>query len=136
VIHTLANESWAKTPQRELPVAGTVLAFSELYPDKAAGWKVAYRDLFKRVQHATSKPKSLAAWNDFHIAQWFVLRRARRDEGIEILDKLLDRVAEGGTVRYDTLEAMNVCAKQCKPFEIAWQNASRERQERMVVKVQ
>jgi len=134
VIATLANCSWAKTPQRELAVAGAVSAFCTLYPDRKEGWKRAYPELFARVSHAIGKPKMLPGWNDFLIAQWFVLRRVRR-EGIDIIDLLLDRVAEGGEVRIDALRAMNTCASQCKPFEIVWQRAANVRAGRMVFRV-
>jgi hypothetical protein len=131
VIATLANASWARVPSRGLPVAGTVLALCELYPDKAGYWRGAYSELFVRVGFYMTELLDDPGWNDFYIAQWFVLRRARKEEGIEIIDKLLDRVAQGGCVRYDTLEAMKICATQCKPFEIAWQCATQKRNEAM-----
>jgi hypothetical protein len=136
VISTLANASWARVESEVLAVGAVVLAFCELYREKELPWRAAYPVLFQRVRKALDTLHDSAAWNAFHVAQWFVLRRARKEEGVEILDKLLDRIAAGGKMRYDTLEALNHWAKQCKPFEIAWQRAAQKRQEQMVVKVQ
>jgi hypothetical protein len=134
VIATLANCGWARTPDRKLPRMGTVLAFEELYPDKKAGWRSSFPEMYRSFSVVTvTTPQQEREWNDFHIAQWFVLRRARRDEGVEIIDKLLDRVAEGGSVGYDAQEAMQIVASQCKPFEMALERAKRERLARMVI---
>jgi hypothetical protein len=133
VIATLANCGWARTPARELAMAGTVLAFCELYQDKEPGWRSAYPKLFEVVRRALKRDVSSTQWNDFYIAQWFVLRRARKEDGIEIIDKLLDRIADGGQVGYDTRREINTCAVQCKPFEIALGRAIAARRQRMVI---
>jgi hypothetical protein len=133
IIATLANCDWAGTTQNTLPRAGTVIAFCELFPDKEPGWRAAYPELFRSIKRSMESPQRDSRWNDFHIAQWFILRRARRDEGVEIIDKLLDRVTEGGSVGYDAREAMQIVVSQCKPFELALERAKKERVARMVI---
>jgi hypothetical protein len=133
VIGTLANCSWAGTTPRTLPRAGTVMAFCELYPDREAGWQAAYPELFRSVARSMQSPKSDERWNDFLIAQWFVLRRAHKEEGLDIIDRLLDRVLESGAVGYDARRACEVCARQCKPFLIALQRGQKSRMNMRII---
>ena len=103
--------------------AGIVMALCELYPDRENGWRSAHPDLFKSIRRSMESPKHDKRWNIFHLVQWFILRKARPDEGIDILDKLLDRVAEGGEVGYDALQVIAGAAKGCKPFEVCMERA-------------
>lgn len=133
VIATLANSGWARTPARELAATGAVLAFEELYPEKKAGWRRTYPALYKFCSSAIATPHHKAQWNDFHVVQWFILRGTRKDEAVDILDKMLDRVNEGGEVGYDARQHLEYWAVNCKPFALALQKARAARMDRMIV---
>ncbi len=134
VIAALANQSWAWAPDRALQTAGALKAFSELFPEKVLGWAAGNPGLFAMCNLAYSNtPAGDPAWNRYHLVQWFILRRAHKDEGIDILDKLLDRVAEGGTVGCEARETIMIAARDCKPFEVAMDRAQRARAAMMVI---
>lgn len=134
-MEALDGAGWARTVERELPVAAAVLAFSELFPDKVAGWHGSYPELFQRVGRAMSKPLEDSSWNGYYLVQWFLLRMSRKEEGIEIIDKLLDREASGGEVGYDTRAVLGKWSEQCKPFEVAVKKARARRLGQMLVTV-
>jgi len=130
---TLATAGWARGSRRDLPAAGAVLALCELFPDLVGSWTSAWPELFERIRRALKTDTEREEWNDFHLAGWFFLRRVRRDEGVEIIDKLLDREASGGEVGRDCTRIMSTLAANCKPFEVALQNARIARRQAMVI---
>ena len=127
VINTLSNCAWAHRPQVAGGMAGAVLALCELYPDLAAAWRFTHPKLFARVREFQRTSKGDGAWNDFYIAQWFILRRSHKEEGADIIEKLLERILEGGVVGYEARRACETCAAQCKPFWIALQKGQEKR---------
>ena len=137
VILALANQPWAWAQERALQTAAAVEALEELYPGKRQGWRQAHTALYVLVnQVMADTPLEDSAWDRYYLIRWFFLRRARRDEGIEILDKLLDRVADGGQVGWQTRQVIAGAAKDCKPFQIAIQNAIAERAKKMIVQLE
>jgi len=122
IVQHFANTNWAGETA-SLRAAGIVLALCELYRDRESGWRSAYPEMFQSIRWILKLPTHNFGWNVFHLVQWFILRKARPDEGIDILDKLLDRVAEGGEVGYDALQVIAGAAKGCKPFEVCMERA-------------
>ena len=116
-----------------LRAAGIVLALCELYPDLEPGWRAMCPEMFQSIRWAMKLPADNEGWNVFHLVQWFILRKARPDEGIEILDKLLDRMAEGGEVGYDARQMIMGVSKGCKPFEVCMERARVARSAKMLV---
>jgi hypothetical protein len=133
MILALANCPWAKLPERELGCAGAVTALCELYPDLAPAWKRSYGQLFSRIESGQRRGIADEGWNDFHVSQWFFLRRARKEDGIEIIDKLLDRLAEGGLIGHETRRHLHYWQENCKPFQVALDKAQTARRAKMLV---
>jgi hypothetical protein len=124
VLFSLQNSEWAHPDERELPIAGAVMAFFELYPDRKHRWQADYPELRRMISRAVMKSQECPEWTDFHLAQWLVLRR----EGS--IDAILDRVADG---RELALEKLHAFAAESVPFQKALRKARDARKMAMLI---
>ena len=85
-LQTLRDAEWAWPEGARLPIAGAVLAFETQYPDRAAEWRREFPSLYARVMPAMENNPDNPQWIEFHIAQWYILRRESS------LDSILDLV--------------------------------------------
>jgi hypothetical protein len=119
--------SWAHVPPRDLPMAGALLAFETLYPDLKQTWRAEFPAVYRFAARATRTDKDADAWNDYHIAQWFLTR------DLACLDAVLDRVASGGEVGYAARRTLESWAERCIPFRRALLKAQAARRAAMVI---
>jgi hypothetical protein len=124
VLASLQNSEWAKPEGRELPIAGAVGAFFELYPDRKHRWQADYPGLRRMISRAVGKSQECPEWTDFHLAQWLVLRRESS------IDAILDRVADGRPLALEKLQAM---AAESVPFQKALRKAREARKVAMLI---
>ena len=88
VLSTLENAEWAQEARFDLPIAGAVTAFEQLWPDRKHRWRAEHPRLRRRVSGAVGLAPACPEWTDYHLAQWFILRQDR------CIDAVLDRVAD------------------------------------------
>jgi hypothetical protein len=113
ILSTLAEAWWAKTSERVLPMAGTVLALEELDPARKPIWRQNYPELYRTIKMALAIPKDNPFWADFLIAQWFILRRD------EIMLQLLERAGAWGERDEYTVAMINTTCRYHGPFRHA-----------------
>jgi hypothetical protein len=87
-LKSLRDAEWAWPEGARLPIAGAVLAFETLYPDRAPAWRREFPSLYARVMPAMENNPDDPQWIEFHIAQWYLLRRESS------LDSILDLIAD------------------------------------------
>ena len=88
-LKTLRDAGWAQAEGARLPIAGAILAFETQYPERAGdwgGWRREFPTLYARVMPAMENNPDDPQWIEFHIAQWYILRRESS------LDSILDLV--------------------------------------------
>lgn len=90
VMETLERAEWAASSECDLPIAGTVMAFESLYPDRKHAWRAAHPLLRRRVKAAAGSSADCPEWADYHVSQWMILRSEKS------LDAILDMIADGG----------------------------------------
>jgi hypothetical protein len=127
VLEALETAEWARHPRRALPIAGVVRAFERAYPDRAPAWRAAHPILWRWVELALGMSSDCAEWTDYHLAQWFITRTN------ESLDKVLDRVADGGEVGLSATIKLQELASQSVPFRKALEKARELRKLAMVI---
>jgi hypothetical protein len=126
-LQSLENAEWARPDVRSLPIAGAVMAFEELYPDRAAEWRKRFPALRRRIVAAAGLSADCPEWTDYHLAQWFILRRE------SCIDAVLDRVADGGEVRAAAEIKLQHLASQSVPFRKALEKAREARKLAMLI---
>ena len=114
-------------PERELPIAGAVMALWELYPDRKHRWQADYPTLRQRISRAVMQSQEAPEWTDFHLAQWFILRRESS------IDAILDRVAEGGDIGASAQIKLQDLAAQSIPFRKSLEKAREARKLAMLI---
>lgn len=119
--------SWAHVPPRDLPMAGALLGFETLYPDLKQAWRAAWPEVYAWAARATRTDKQAPAWNDYHVARWFVTR------DLACIDSLLDRVADGGDVGFEARRCLAAWSNRCIPFRRAVDRAQAARRESMLI---
>lgn len=107
------KEDWAKVPERQLPLAGIVLALEALYPDSKQTWRAKYPVLYWRVEAAVKLPLSVVFWSDYLLSQWFILRRD------VLLQQILDRAGRDGRKCEYTAAMINQACQAFIPFRKA-----------------
>ena len=127
VLASLQNSEWAKPEKRELPIAGAVMALWELYPDRKHRWQADYPELRRMISRAVMKSQECPEWTDFHLAQWFIRRRE------DSIDKVLDRVADGGDTAWSARQKLEQLAAQSVPFKKALASAREARKAAMFI---
>lgn len=127
VMASLQNSEWAKPDERELPIAGAVMALWEVYPDRKHRWKADYPELKRTVERAVLKTKDCPEWTDFHLAQWCILRRESS------VDACLDLVAEGGEIGWAATQKLEQFSGASVPFLKALKAAKRAREASMLI---
>jgi len=127
ILATFRDCTWAHRPGRDLPMAGALLGFETLYPDKKETWRSEFPAVYRFAERATQTDKQSPAWNDYYIAQWFITRDDK------CLDSLLDRVAEGGEVGFETRLSLENWSERCAPFRVNLERAKAARKECMII---
>jgi len=127
VLASLQNAEWAHPAERELPIAGAVMAFWELYPDRKHRWQADYPELRRMISRAVMQSQEAPEWTDFHLAQWFVLHSEK------CIDAVLDRVATGGEVGLSATVKLQQLASQSVPFRKALEKAKEARKLAMLI---
>jgi len=113
--------------ERELPIAGAVMALWELYPDRKPRWQADFPALRRMISRAVMQSQEAPEWTDYHLAQWFILRRESS------IDAVLDRVAEGGDIGTSAQIKLQDLAAQSVPFKKALEKAREARKLAMLV---
>ncbi len=127
-LQSLENAEWAMPDVRSLPIAGAVMAFEELYPDRAAEWRKRFPALRRRILTASEKSPACPAWTDSHLAQWFILRSEKCSDGV------LDRVADiDEEVSISARIKLQELASQSVPFRKALEQAREARKLAMII---
>ena len=126
-LQSLENAEWARPDVRSLPIAGAVMAFEELYPDRKHAWRAAYPALRRRIVAAAGLSADCPEWTDYHLAQWFILRQEK------CIDAVLDRVADGGEVGAAAQVKLQGLASQSVPFRKALEKAREARKLAMII---
>lgn len=114
-------------PERELPIAGAVMAFWELYPDRKHRWQADFPELRRMISRTVMQSQEAPEWTDYHLAQWFILRRE------SCIDAVLDRVADGGEVGASAQVKLQDLASQSVPFRKALEKARGARKLAMLI---
>ena len=127
LLETLERADWAAPAERDLPIAGTVMAFESLYPDRKHTWRTAYPALRRRIVAAAGLAADCPEWTDYHLAQWFILRQEK------CIDAVLDRVADGGEVGLSATVKLQQLASQSVPFRKALEKAKEARKLAMLI---
>jgi hypothetical protein len=127
-LQSLENAEWAMPDVRSLPIAGAVMAFEELYPERAAEWRKRFPALRRRILTASEKSPTCPEWTDYHLAQWFILRRE------SCIDAVLDRVADiDEEVSISARIKLQALASQSVPFRKALEAAREARKLAMLI---
>ena len=126
-LQSLETSEWARPEVRSLPIAGAVMAFEELYPDRAAEWRKRFPMLRRRIVAAAGLSADCPEWADYHVSQWFVLRQEK------CIDAVLDRVADGGEVGSSAQVKLQELASQSVPFRKALEKARKARKLAMLI---
>ena len=127
-LQSLENAEWARPDVRSLPIAGAVMAFEELYPDRAAEWRKRFPALRRRILAASEKSPACPEWTDYHLAQWFILRSEK------CIDAVLDRVADiDEEVSISARLKLQELASQSVPFRKALEQAREARKLAMII---
>ena len=126
-LQSLENAEWARPDVRSLPIAGAVMAFEELYPDRAAEWRKRFPSLRRRIVAAAGLSADCPEWTDYHLAQWFILRHEK------CIDAVLDRVADGGEVGASAQDKVHRLASGSVPFLKALKKAYEARKLAMII---
>lgn len=129
-LQSLENAEWAMPDVRSLPIAGAVMAFEELYPERAAEWRKRFPALRRRILTASGKSPDCPEWTDYHLAQWFILRSEK------CIDAVLDRVADyDSDLPYEDRAAtkLQVLASQSVPFRKFLEKAREARKLAMLI---
>lgn len=129
-LQSLDNAEWAMPDQRSLPIAGAVMAFEELYPDRKYRWRADFPWLRRRVKMAAGQSPQCPEWTDYHLAQWFILRSEK------CIDAVLDRIADyDSELPYNERAATKLqeLAAQSVPFRKALEKARESRKLAMVI---
>jgi len=92
-LETVDACSWARSPEKQMSVAGAVAAFIQLYPVDQGAWNRKYPLVFEMAfrvirEHMTNPDHP--AWTALHLARWFILR-----DPLEV-DQILKLAARGG----------------------------------------
>jgi hypothetical protein len=124
VLASLQNSEWAHPDERELPIAGAVMALFELYPDRRHRWMADYPELRRMISRAVGKSLDCPEWTDYYLAQWLVMRRESS------IDAILDRVINGRELASDKLNAF---AAESVPFQKALRKAREARKVAMLI---
>ena len=127
VLASLQNAEWARPAERELPIAGAVMALWELYPDRKHRWQADYPELRRMISRAVMQSQEAPEWTDFHLAQWFVLHSEK------CIDAVLDRVAAGGEVGASAQIKLQQLASESVPFRKALEKAKEARKLAMII---
>lgn len=127
VLRSLRDSPWAWPAERHLPIAGAVMAFESLYPDRKGEWRREFSSLYATIQSAMNQSQDCPEWTDFHLAQWFILRSEKS------LDAVLDRVADGGDVGSAAQVKLQDLAAQSIPFRKCLEKAREARKLAMLI---
>lgn len=128
VLRTLQNSEWAWPFEFHLAIAGTVLAFESLYPDRKAEWRRDFSGLYAMIQNATDQSRTCPEWADYHVSQWMILRR------FESLDAILDMIANGDECgRAVQLKMQGKTVQQSVPLRKALEKARAARRQAMLI---
>lgn len=126
-LRTLRDAEWAWPEGARLPIAGAVLAFETLYPDRAAGWRRDFPALYARVMPAMENNPDDPQWIEFHIAQWYILRRESS------LDFILDLIANNGESAWSMRQKIEKAIGASVPLRKAFLSAKRAREASMLI---
>jgi hypothetical protein len=127
-LQSLETSEWARPEVRSLPIAGAVMAFEELYPDRAAGWRKQFPALRRRIVAAAGLSADCPEWTDYHLAQWFLLRHEK------CIDAVLDRAADADKeIWMPTRLKLQELASQSVPFRKALEKAREARKLAMLI---
>lgn len=124
-LKTWRDAEWAWPEGARLPIAGAVLAFETLYPDRAAAWRREFPSLYARVMPAMENNPEDPQWIEFHIAQWYILRRESS------LDSILDLV--NNDLSCIMASKIQTAISQSVPLRKAFLAAKRAREASMLI---
>jgi len=130
-LETVDKCSWARTPDRQMTIAGAVSALIQLYPVDQPGWQSKYPEVFKLVMATVRAHTAIPdhpGWVGLHLARWFILR----DSGE--VDQILKLAGRGGETGEAANKALEVTSSLFPSFKR--DVASLRRAERPMVTLQ
>ncbi len=107
--------------------AGIVTALEAAYPSSMKGWRQTHPDLALGVDRALEFLQKEPEWVGFLIAQWLINHKP------ELIDQMLDMIADGGDRGRYARYAVDKSAGQCVPFLRALRRARETRKQRMLI---
>ena len=126
-LQTLRDAEWASPEGARLPIAGAVLAFETLYPERAVTWRREFPAIYARVLPVMDNSKDDPQWIEFHIVQWYILRRESS------LDSILDLIADNGESAWKMRQKVEESISQSVPLRNAFIAAKRAREASMLI---
>lgn len=123
----LQDKGWGNTDGRAAAIAGVVSALKQTLPDVMYGWSDKFPRLFESVM-AVHRRFPCAERADYLIAYWII----SHDDAA--MDRLLDLIADGGTIGQYARRQADGAAERARPFRRALNAAKDRRREAMVIK--
>ncbi len=113
-LRTVDECAWARTPEKQMSIAGAVSALMQLYPVDQNAWTVQFPDVFDMVirvirRHAAAGPDH-PGWVALHLGRWFITRNPSE------VDQILKLAGRGGEVGGVASTALDVASSEFPKF--------------------